>query len=116
MRILPHTDHHDLIPRHRVLHLLHDVGAVTGHLPAHGGMDLRFAQDAAGHGGILVWRRLEDLQPLVPLRFPHARIPAQDCRTGHRAHDDYFFISFCVSFCSFSQVETCSSDSSFVMP
>src|SRR3954451_5882812 len=39
-RILPHADHHDLIPRHRVVHLLHDVGAVTGYLSAHGGMDL----------------------------------------------------------------------------
>ena len=79
-------------------------------------MDLRFAQDAAGHGGILVWRRLEDLEPLVQLRFPQARIPAQNCRTGHRAYNDYCFISFWVSFCAFSQMETCSSDSSFVMP
>jgi hypothetical protein len=52
------------------------------------------------------------LQPLVQLRFPHARIPVQNCRTGHRAYNDYCFISFC----ALSQVETCFSDSSFEMP
>src|SRR3954464_1077680 len=41
-RVLPHADYHNLIPRHRVLHLFHDVGAVRGHLAARRGMDLRF--------------------------------------------------------------------------
>src|SRR3954465_11501894 len=110
-RVLPHADYHDLIRRQRVLHLLHDVGTVAGHLCARLRMDLRFVQDAAGHGDILsILRRLEDLQPLVPLCSPHARSPAHNRCTGHRAYDnDYCFISFC----AISQEETCFSDSSF---
>src|SRR4051794_24678819 len=54
-RVLPRANYHDLIRRHRILHLFHDVGAVAGHLCTRFRMDLRFLQDAAGHAVILVW-------------------------------------------------------------
>src|SRR5256885_15319229 len=52
-RVLLHADHHDLIRRHRVLHLFQDLGTVSGDLCARSRMDLRFVEDTAGHRAFL---------------------------------------------------------------
>src|SRR5882672_551985 len=49
-----HPDHHDVVRRHRRLDFLQDVGAGVRDFIAHGGMDLRFGEDGAGHGVSLV--------------------------------------------------------------
>src|SRR6266853_6295169 len=59
-RILPHADDDDVVRRHGRLDLLQDLGPVARDLLAHGGMDLRFGEDSAGHGvtpGLSAWRR-----------------------------------------------------------
>src|SRR5712692_11667834 len=56
-RILPHADDDDAVRRHRRLDFLQDVGAVARDLFAHGGMDLRFGEDGAGHGVSFTWSR-----------------------------------------------------------
>src|SRR3989475_12117603 len=56
-RIHAHADDDDVVRRHRRLDLLQDVCAVARDLLAHGGMDLRFGEDSAGHGIFLMSRR-----------------------------------------------------------
>src|SRR5439155_13814182 len=48
-RIHPHADDDDVVRRHGRLDFLQDVCAVARDLLAHGGMDLRFGEDSAGH-------------------------------------------------------------------